>query len=111
MERPSESRRELTIAVLSEPHGDEVVLALSGELDAQSMYTLRDYIVYCLRRNHRRIRLEMTSVTRCDGGALYGVAGLQEALSAAGGRLRIAGVSEPVREARKTVTLRDDIFL
>ncbi|MFC4495631.1 STAS domain-containing protein [Streptomyces ovatisporus] len=110
MERSPKTRPQLTVALLSGRNPDERTLVLRGELDVQTMYTLRDNIMYCLRSNCRSIGLDMTGVTRCDGDALYGIAGLQDALRTAGGRLRITGVSEPVREARVTVMLRHSIF-
>ncbi|WP_368073135.1 STAS domain-containing protein [Streptomyces sp. WMMB 322] len=91
-------------------HGDEEVLVISEELNVQSMYTLRSYIAYCLRRGRRRIRLDMNDVTWCDGSSLHGIAGLQDALHAVGGYLRITSVSEPVRDARADVALPHGIF-
>lgn len=110
MDRPAEKPSELTVTVLNVVHDDEEILVLSGELDVQTMYTLRDHITHCLRRDQRRIRLDMAGVTQCEAGALHGVAGLQDALSATGGYLRITSVSEPVRAARNAVRLSHGIF-
>ncbi|WP_181765048.1 STAS domain-containing protein [Streptomyces albidus (ex Kaewkla and Franco 2022)] len=110
MERSHEIHSDLVIDLSAGGYGDESTLFLRGELDVHTMYTLRDYIMYCLRHNSRSICLDMADVTRCDGDALYGIAGLQDGLRAAGGRLRITSVSEPVREARNAVTMRHRIF-
>jgi ABC-type transporter Mla MlaB component len=110
VEGPANIDPVLTITLLPGSHGDESMLVLSGELNVQTMYTLRDYIFYCFRHQHRKIRLDMANVTRCEAGALHGVAGIQQGLSSAGGDLRVTSVSAPVREAHNAVTLRRDIF-
>ncbi|WP_055484584.1 STAS domain-containing protein [Streptomyces sp. WMMB 322] len=110
MNRPNENRSPLTVTVLAGVQGGEDILLLSGRLDVLTMHTLRDYVWYCLSRNQRRIRLDMAGISQCESGALHGVAGLQEGLSAAGGYLRITSASESVREARNAVRLPRDFL-
>jgi anti-anti-sigma factor len=110
MEHPAAPRSDLTVSIRNGTGGDDGVLVLNGELDVQTMHTLRSYIMDSLRRDHRRIRLDMAGVTRCEGGALHGIVGLQDALGTAGGHLRVSSASEAVREARTAVRLPHGIF-
>lgn len=96
---PPRARTGVEITQRPEPDGSAVTLELTGELDVQGMYTLRDHVFECLRRGHRQLSLDMAGVTRCEEAALYGIAGVQRALRVTRGHLQLTEVSEPVQRA------------
>ena len=74
----------------SERRGDNLVVAVGGELDIVTSRQLDEHLTRA-RREHRRIVLDLTAVDFMDTSSLAVIVGHWKRLQAAGGTLALAG--------------------
>ena len=74
----------------SERRGDNLIVAVGGELDIVTSRQLDEYLTQA-RREHRRIVLDLAAVDFMDTSSLAVIVGHWKLLQAAGGTLVLAG--------------------
>lgn len=85
------------LAVVPRARGQEVTLALDGELDAYSVRQLAAELDTLRRDGHRHVRLDMANLTFLDSAGLQTLVEQDAALRSDGGRLVVERAADPVR--------------
>ena len=102
---PDQPAGDRAFSVLTEPHGDALVVRASGEVDVASARSLEREIRSALDINAEAVLLDLRDVSFIDSTGL-GVL-LATASSANGNRLRITRLSAPVQRAIEVSGLAD----
>ncbi|KWX01541.1 STAS domain-containing protein [Carbonactinospora thermoautotrophica] len=76
--------------------GDEVELALEGEIDLDSAAVLRQALDDCFEAGHRCLVLDMGEVTFCDSSGLGALVAALKRARARGGWVRLENVRPQV---------------
>ena len=98
----------ITIAVT--PLSREVaVVRLAGVLDRETAPLAREQIVATVAQGHKKLIVDLSAVPRVDGPGVQTLAYSRHRLRHAGGDLRIAAPTTPVKE-RIAVAALDDVL-
>ncbi|MGW5868622.1 STAS domain-containing protein [Streptomyces sp. NPDC055239] len=86
-----------------------MTLALTGELDTDSIPALCELTSKVLTEGSRHLIMDLTGVTRCDDASLFTVLGIRQAVHHAGGSLILANPSPSVQNTLARSALRDQL--
>lgn len=93
------------LAVVPRASGQEVTLALDGELDAYSVRQLVAELDTLRRGGHVHVRLDMADLTFVDSAGLQTLVEQDAALRNHGGRLVVERAADPVRRVLRVAGL------
>lgn len=80
-------------------------VAVSGEIDFSTHRELLDTLLDLVERGHHRVVLDLRRVTFCDSTGLGVFVQVRQRADAAGGWLRVAALTDPVRRALEITNL------
>ena len=104
---PDQPAGDRAFSVLTEPHGDALVVRASGEVDVASARSLEREIRSALDINAEAVLLDLRDVSFIDSTGLGVLLAVATASSANGNRLRITRLSAPVQRAIDVSGLAD----
>lgn len=93
------------LAVVPRARGQEVTLALDGDLDAYSVRELVTELDTLRGNGHLHVRLDMANLTFLDSVGLQTLVEQDAALRRRGGRLVVERAADPVRRVLRVAGL------
>jgi len=84
-----------------------MTLALTGELDTNTIAALCELTSKVLAEGSRHLVMDLSEVTRCDDASFFTLLGIRQAIHHTGGSLTLANPSPPVRGMLSHSAVRD----
>lgn len=98
-EEPGSGRRTWALSVVREVEGDVLVVTIAGRLGTAASADVIETLVEAIRGGHLRIACDLTRVDYASSAGLLALDAVNGRMHAAGGRIVLCGLAEPVRLA------------
>jgi anti-sigma B factor antagonist len=95
------------LVLTTDRNGDQVVLAVQGELDAYTAPALEDHIAALLAEQTKELLLDLSQTAFLDSSGLRALLTVHRRLEGSGGRLELREASEPVLRLLEITGLRE----